>query len=112
MRPGRGERGQAAVELLAGLPLVIAFGLVALQLLAVGYAATLAGTASEAGALAIAGGGDPKAAARAAVPGWSRARMKVRVRGGQVRVTMRPLSPLRAVSRRVEIRSTASVIAP
>jgi hypothetical protein len=108
----RRERGQAAVELLGGLPLMVAFGLVAFQLLAVGYAAVLAGTAAEAGALALAGGADARAAARDAVPGWSRARMAVGVGEGEVRVSMRPLSPVRALSRRFEIRARAAVEAP
>ncbi|MBA2580710.1 MAG: hypothetical protein H0V03_07705, partial [Thermoleophilaceae bacterium] len=42
------ERGQASVELLGGLPAMIVLGLLLLQLLAVGYAAVLAGTAAEA----------------------------------------------------------------
>jgi hypothetical protein len=41
-----GERGQAAVELVAGLPALILCGLVAFQLLAVGYASSLAGDAA------------------------------------------------------------------
>lgn len=111
-RRAAGQRGQAAIELVAGLPLVIAFGLIALQLLAVGHAAVLAGTAAEAAALAVAGGAAPEAAARTAVPGWSRARMAVRVRGGEVSVRMRPLSPLRMLSRRFEVRADAEVRAP
>ena len=47
-----------------------------LQLLAVGYASVLAGNAAEAGALALAAGGDPVAGAREALPGWSRARRR------------------------------------
>lgn len=106
----RPDAGQATVELVGGLPLVVAFGLVALQLLAVGYAAVLAGVAAEAGALAHARGADAEAAARAAVPGWSRARMIVGVRDGEVRVRMRPPSPLRAVSRRLEVEAGAAVV--
>jgi len=49
------EGGQASVELLGVLPLLIVLGLAALQLLAVGYASVLAGNAAEAGALALAG---------------------------------------------------------
>ncbi|MEX2195104.1 MAG: hypothetical protein WD844_07440 [Thermoleophilaceae bacterium] len=106
------ERGQAALELLGGLPLMIAFGLVAFQLLAVGYASVLAGTAAEAGALALAGGADAGVAARDAVPGWSRARMAVGVSRGEVRISIRPLSPIRALSRRFEVRAEAAVEAP
>ena len=59
----------------------------AAQLLAVGYSSVLAGNAAEAGALALAGGGDPRAGARAALPGWSRAHARVSVSGGEVRVS-------------------------
>lgn len=103
------ERGQASVELLGGLPAMIVLGLLLLQLLAVGYAAVLAGTAAEAGALALAGGGDPAGAARGALPGWSRAGMRVAAAGGRVRVALRPPSPLAVVARRLEVRADAAV---
>lgn len=94
---GAGDSGQATVELVALLPMLIAIALIAAQLLAAGAAAELAGHAAEAGAVAILQGGDPADAARAAVPGWSKQRMSVRVRGRAVRVRMRPPAPLRAV---------------
>ena len=103
------QRGQASVELLGGLPAMIVLGLVLLQLLAVGYAAVLAGTAAEAGALALAGGGDPSAAARAALPGWSRAGMRVAAARGRVRIALRPPSPLALVAKRLEVRADAAV---
>jgi len=105
----RSERGQASVELLGSLPLVLLVGLVVLQLLAVGYAAVLAGNAAESAAIAVAGGGEPVAAAREAVPGWSRAGMRVRVRGGRVEVRMRPPAALEALARQLEVRADASV---
>jgi hypothetical protein len=101
--------GQASVELLGALPALLLLGLVAFQLLAVGYAGVLAGDAAEAGALAVAGGGDAREAARAAVPGWSRARMTVRVADGSVRVRLRPPSPLGSVARALEIGADAAV---
>ena len=103
------ESGQASVELLGGLPAMIVLGLVVLQLLAVGYAAVLAGTAAEAGALALAGGADPTGAARAALPAWSRAGMSVAARGGRVRVALRPPSPLAVVADSLEVRADAAV---
>jgi hypothetical protein len=106
------ERGQASVELLGAVPVVLVLGLVLLQLLAVGYAAVLAGNAAEAGALALAGGGDARDAARTAVPGWSRARMEVGVEGGRVKVTMRPPAALDALARRLEVKASAAVGAP
>jgi hypothetical protein len=98
------------VELLALLPLVLAVGLAAAQLLAVGYSSVLAGNAAEAGALALAGGGDPRAAARQALPGWSRAR--VSVQGGEVKVELRPPTLLRALSGELEVTADAAVEAP
>ena len=84
--------------LLAAVPIVLLLGLVVLQLLAVGYSAVLAGNAAESAAVAVASGGEARAAARDAVPGWSRAGMRVTVSGGRVEVRMRPPSALRACS--------------
>jgi hypothetical protein len=100
------------VELLGAVPVVLLLGLVLLQLLAVGYAALLAGDAAESAALALAGGGDPLEAARAAVPGWSRARMRVDVRGGRVEVRMRPPTALDALAKQLEVHAEAEVQAP
>jgi hypothetical protein len=107
-----GERGQASVELLGALPVVLLLGAVLLQLLAIGYAASLAGAAAEAGALAVAGGADAREAARAAVPGWSRAGMTVRSADGRVSVRLRPPSPVGLVRRAISLRATAAVEAP
>jgi hypothetical protein len=109
---GVGERGQASVELLAMLPLLLAVALVAAQVFAVGYSSVLAGNAAEAGALALAGGGDVPTAARTALPGWSRARAKVAVSGGEVHVTLRPPVLLRALGRELEVSATAVVEPP
>jgi hypothetical protein len=103
------ERGQASVEVVAAVPALLVLALVVFQLLAVGYSAVLAGDAAEAGALALAGGADAQAGARAAVPGWSRARMTVVVRGASVQVAMRPPSALAAVGRALEVHATAAL---
>ena len=105
----KAERGQAAVEVLGVLPVVVALGLAVAQLLAAGYAAVLAGNAAEAGALALAGGADAEASARNALPGWSRAHASVGVDGGRVTVRLRPPSLVDAVARELEIESSASV---
>lgn len=105
-----GERGQALVELIAGVPVAVAVGAVVLQLLAVGYSAVLAGSAAEAGALALAGGGDGRAAVRDALPGWSDAGARVDVGREKVRVTLRPPSPLAAVASRLEVAAEAAVV--
>lgn len=109
-RPG--ERGQASVELLGLLPLLVAMALAAAQLLAVGYSSVLAGNAAEAGALALAGGGDARAGAREALPGWSRAHASVSVSGGEVTVKLRPPALLRALAERIEVSAGAAVEAP
>lgn len=106
------ERGQALVELIAGVPAVLALGLVMLQLLAVGYSAVLAGNAAEAGALALAGGGEAEEQARKALPGWSRNRVKVRVSGGTVAVRLRPPALLDAVADALAVTGRAEVPAP
>jgi hypothetical protein len=106
------ERGQGSVEFLAVLPVVVVVALAAAQLLAVGYSSVLAGNAAEAGALALAGGGDPRAAARAAIPGWSTARAQVSVKGGQVSVRLRPPTLLRALTGEWGVSARAAVEAP
>ena len=103
------ERGQAAVEMLGALPVLLGLGLAVAQLLAVGFSAVLAGNAAEAGGLALAAGADARASARNALPGWSRAQASVDVRDGRVTVRVRPPSLLSAVARELEVESTASV---
>jgi hypothetical protein len=101
------ERGQASIELLAGLPLLLAAALAAAQLLLVGYALSLADGSAEAGAIAAAGGEDPAEAARAALPGWARDRSEIAVSGGRVRVEVRPPAPAPALAELLEVGSEA-----
>lgn len=82
--------GQAAVEVVALLPLVVGAALAVLQVLAAGVAAEYAAHAAEAGAVAIAEGRDARRAVGAALPSWSRHRLEVTVRGRRVRVVVRP----------------------
>lgn len=105
----RREDGQAAVEVLGALPVLLGVGLAMAQLLAVGYAAVLAGNAAEAGALALAAREDATASVRNALPAWGRSGARVRVTDGRVRVSLRPPSLIAALSRRLEVGSTASV---
>ncbi|HEU5063363.1 MAG TPA: hypothetical protein VFT79_09470 [Solirubrobacterales bacterium] len=102
------ERGQATVELMAAMPVLLLAALVALQLLAVGYAMTLADGAAEAGALALASGGSATEAAREALPGWAEDDVSVAVEGGEVAVRLRPPSPIEALSERLEVSSSAA----
>jgi hypothetical protein len=104
------QRGQATVELVAALPALLLAGLVALQLLVVGYASTLADGAAEAGALAAATGGKAREAARAALPGWARDEVEVEARRGRVTVRLRAPSALDALSDQLEVTSTATAL--
>jgi hypothetical protein len=103
----RPEAGQASVELLAGIPALVLAALVALQLGAAGYAATLADGAAEAGALAIAAGRPPRPAIAEALPGWARDRYAVEVERGSVRVELRPPSPIEGVAGALAVSSSA-----
>jgi hypothetical protein len=109
---GQDQPGQASVELLAGIPALVLAGLVALQLLAAGYALTLADGAAEAGAMALAAGRPARPAVRQALPGWARSRLGVGVDGGRLTVRLRPPSPLGEVARRLEVSSSAWVRRP
>jgi hypothetical protein len=84
------ERGQAQLELIAAVPLLVVAALIAMQLLALGYTQTLADGAAEAGAIAVADGRDPADAARAALPGWAGDDVEVDVDGGRVGVEVDP----------------------
>jgi len=106
-RPLAGEGGQATVELAVALPVLVLAGLVALQLLATGYALTLADGAAEAGALALAAGRPAASAARDALPGWAEDDVAVSVEGGRVSVRLRPPSPLPALADRLAVTSSA-----
>jgi hypothetical protein len=106
------ERGQASVELMAGLPALLLIGVVVMQLLAVGYTAVLAGDAAEAGALAMAAGRPAEVASRAAVPGWVRSGMTVRRGVGAVHVQMRPPRLIPWTSGLLRVHASAAVAAP
>ncbi|MEE1817163.1 TadE/TadG family type IV pilus assembly protein [Streptomyces sp. SP18ES09] len=68
------DRGQAAIEYLGFLPILLLVGLAGLQLGVAAYAAQQAGTAARAAARAASSdaedGPDPVAAGKAAVSGW------------------------------------------
>jgi len=87
---GSGSSGQSTVETVAMLPLLITVALAVGHVLAAGMAHELAGHAAEAAAIAVLRGADPADAARAALPEWSEGRVRVRVRGRQVRVRLEP----------------------
>ena len=103
------QSGQASVEVVAAIPALLLAALVALQLLAAGYAMTLADGAAEAGALALASGGSATDAARGALPGWADDAVAVSVTGGTVSVRLRPPSPFSVLADRLAVTSSASV---
>lgn len=104
--------GQASVELVALLPLVVAIALGVLQALAVGRAAELAGHAAQSAAVALAQGRDGEAAARAALPGWAKARIDVEARGTRVRVRLTPPSFVPGLGARLAVAATADAGPP
>ncbi len=101
------EAGQASIELVAALPALLLAGLLALQLLAAGYAMTLADGAAEAGALALAAGRPARGAARAALPGWADDGSEIRVSGGEVTVRLSPPSPFPSLADHLAVTSSA-----
>ena len=104
----RGERGQAAVELLGTLPLILAVAIAAAQLLAVGYSSVLAGNAAEAGALALAGGGDAHGGSRGAAPVVA-ARAGSRQMAARCGCGLWPPTLLRALAGEFEVTGRAAV---
>lgn len=101
------EGGQATVELVAAVPVLLLAGMLAFQLLATGYSMTLADGAAEAGALALAAGRPARRAARSALPSWARDTAQVAVHGGEVTVRLTPPSAIPAVADRLAVTSTA-----
>jgi hypothetical protein len=90
MRAGERERGQASVELLLVLPLVVALLVAGWQGVLLGQTWWLAGGAARAAARAVQVGGDPARAARAALPpgAWRRDVAVSRLADGRVRVRL------------------------
>jgi pilus assembly protein CpaE len=88
------ERGQAAVEFLATLPAALLVVMVGWQLVLAGQAGWLAGNAARVGARADAVGGDPRAAARSALPSYLRPHLKVVRDGAKGRLRVRVRVPL------------------
>jgi hypothetical protein len=102
----RGERGQASVALLGGVPVRVIAALAVLQLAAVADSLHLADAAAEAGALAVAGDAPPGPAVRAALPDWARG-ADVAIDEGTVRVSIVPPGPLAALGEALTVSSSA-----
>jgi type II secretory pathway pseudopilin PulG len=93
------DDGQATVELIALLPLLLIVALAAAALLAAHTAGEQAGQAAEAGAVALLQGHDARAAARRALPTATRRRAEIHVDDRRVTVRVRPSVPLAALAR-------------
>lgn len=101
------ESGQATVESLVAVPLLLLIGVVSLQLLAAGCALSVADGAAEAGALALARGRSARGAALQALPAWARERASISISGGEVSVSLPTPSLLPAVSDALAMSSSA-----
>lgn len=87
LRDRRSELGQAAIELVAVVPLLLAVLLAVAQLAVAGYALWTAGEAAGAGARAAHVGGDADAAARSALPRWLEDQARIDT-GGPISVSV------------------------
>jgi hypothetical protein len=89
MPASRGQRGQASVEAVAVLPMLVILGFAVWQAAVAGQAMWLAGSAARAAARAEALGEDPAPAASRVLPPRLEDGLRVRVRGeGGVAVTV------------------------
>jgi hypothetical protein len=88
------SRGQASIELVAFLPLVLVIALAVFSFLAAHAADEQAGAAAEAGALALLEGRDAETAVHDALPEGVRDRAHVDVDTTSVHVTVRPKLPI------------------
>jgi len=103
-----GDDGQATVELVALLPLLLIAAFAGAAFVAAHAAGERAGQAAQAGAMALLQGGDPRAAARRALPAGTRSRAAIEIHGRRVTVRIRPDLPLRALERPLTGTATAS----
>ena len=90
----RGQPGQATVETVALLPLVVLVGALLWQAAVAGQALWLSAAAARAAARAAAVGGDAEAAARGALPRRLEGGVRVRAAGDGVGVAVRVPSVL------------------
>lgn len=105
------DSGQSVVEVVALAPVVLVCGLLGLQTLVAGANVVAADHAAHAGALAKQLGQDPEAAARNAIPGWSRGEVRVRMRGDELIVRLKPRSIVPGFSGLLQIGASARAIA-
>ena len=103
------QSGQASVELLGAVPLVLLAGLVAWQLVLVGHTLWLSAQAARTAARAEAVGKDPARAARSALPDSLERGLRVdRRRGGGVTVKVRVPLVVRRFGGRAAVSASSS----
>jgi hypothetical protein len=90
----RRDSGQATVEFVALLPLLLTAGLAGAAVLAGQAAGEHAGQAAQAGAMALQSGTDARAAARSTLPTAARSRSTIALRGRRITVRVRPRIPI------------------
>lgn len=97
LHPGS-QHGQATVELVGLLPIVIAVAFAGFTVLAAGRAGELAANAAGAGAVALLQDADAARAAKAALPAQADRDVRIVVSGRVVTVTVRPRLPVPALA--------------
>jgi hypothetical protein len=108
-RRGRGEAGQASVELVAALPFVLLLGAVVWQLALTGHTAWLAAHAARAGARAELVDADVRGAVRSALPDALEGGLSVERESGRVRVGVRVPLLLRRWQTPVSVGASAAL---
>jgi TRAP-type mannitol/chloroaromatic compound transport system permease large subunit len=103
----RGTRGQATIETVAMLPLLVLVALALGQVLAARAAATLAAGAAEAGAAALLQDRDAADAARSALGDTPHAQATIRITGRRIHVRVRPRVVLPALAEALAATATA-----
>ena len=92
------QDGQATIELVGLLPIVVAVAFAVFTVLAAGRAGELAANAAGAGAVALLQDADAAKAARAALPARADREARIIVSGRVVTVTVRPRLPVPALA--------------
>ena len=105
MKPRPCESGQATVEVVGLMPLLAAVAIAAFTAVAAFAAREQADAAVQAGAVALLQDGDPRAAAREALPDTAHDRATITLDGRRITVTVRPRVPL--LARALAARATA-----
>ena len=107
--PGRGQAGQASIETVAVVPLVLLAAAVAWQLVLTGHTLWLCAHAARAAARAEVVGASPRRAARSALPrSLERGLLVTRMEGGAIRVRIRMPLLLHAWHTPVRVAATSS----